>query len=76
MNYPTMWFKEALRYNSTVAAISRELSRDLQVGDHILPKCCLVDIFLYQINRYPDVWDKPHEFNPERFNEHASDRVA
>jgi cytochrome P450 len=76
MNYLTMCIKETLRYNSTVAGIARELSRDLKVGNHTLPKGCLVHICLYHINRDPDVWENPHEFNPERFNQHnSSDRA-
>jgi cytochrome P450 len=77
MNYLTMCIKETLRYNSTVPVISRELSHDLQVGSHSLPKGCFVDIILYKINRDPSAWENPHEFNPERFNQqNASERAA
>ncbi|XP_064650262.1 cytochrome P450 4F2-like [Lineus longissimus] len=68
LTHVIMGIKETLRYFGTVPMISRKLTRDIQVGDHLLPSGVDVNIMLFLIHRHPSVWEKPDEFIPERFS--------
>ncbi|XP_055608121.1 probable cytochrome P450 305a1 [Uranotaenia lowii] len=52
-----------------VAAISgpRRATRDIKMGGYTIPKNTTVFVDLKSVHMDPEYWQKPEEFNPERF---------
>ncbi|KAF5812717.1 putative cytochrome P450 [Helianthus annuus] len=42
-------------------------SKDSMVGGYTIPKGCVIFLNVLSIHRNPKYWDKPMEFNPDRF---------
>ena len=38
-----------------------------QLGEYRLPPGCMVMVLHWKLNRDPDLWSKPEQFQPERF---------
>ena len=52
-----------------VYIIDKQLTEDLQLGNHHLVKGTLVSISMQGIHRNPNVWKNPDEFDPDRWSE-------
>ncbi|XP_011706504.1 PREDICTED: cytochrome P450 4g15-like, partial [Wasmannia auropunctata] len=67
MNYMDRVIKETMRLFPTVPMISRQLSKDLQIGDSILPKNTNVILAFMRMYRNEKYWPNPLKFDPDRF---------
>jgi cytochrome P450 len=59
-------FEEGLRYDSPVQTFFRTTSRDVEIGDGVIPAHRKVLLFMASANRDPARWDKPDRFDVER----------
>jgi cytochrome P450 family 135 len=53
-------------------AVARQLTEQVQIGDHLLPAGIRVAPCIYLVHRRADVYPQPYEFRPERFLEQAA----
>ena len=67
--YTSNVMKETLRLYTVIPFVNRTTAEDITLrdADLTLPKgtTCLIPLFL--MNRDPDVWENPNDFNPDRF---------
>ena len=61
--------QETLRMYSIIPAVTRVATEEVHIkeANMTIPKGATVMIPLFLINRDPELWEKPSEFNPERF---------
>ena len=68
MHYLRATIYEALRLSSlTPLGVPRKATETTRVGGFDIPKGTTVIFNLYAMNHDSLVWQKPHDFNPERF---------
>lgn len=67
--YTLMVIKETMRIEPTVAIIPRALLEDVELGGYRLEKDSIVFIPPYIVHRDPRWWNKPENFDPNRFSE-------
>lgn len=71
LEYCSNVMKETLRLYTVIPFVNRTTSDDVKLrdADIELPKdtTCLIPLCL--LNRDPDVWENPNDFNPDRFND-------
>jgi len=60
-------FREALRLYPPVGCLLREAGEDTQIRDKEVKKESLVLISPWLIQRHRELWDRPDEFDPARF---------
>ncbi|KAK9097253.1 hypothetical protein Sjap_022750 [Stephania japonica] len=58
---------ETLRHYPTGPVIIHESNRDCAIDGHHVPTGTMIFLNLWAVHRDETVWDKPYEFNPERF---------
>jgi len=68
--------REGLRLHPAGVISPREAARDIQVGEHTIPKGTLILWSAHLSGRDPDVWDDPLRFNPDRFHNMTEDQQA
>ena len=68
LQYLTQFVKESMRLSGTVPYIGRRLTKPMEIDGHLLPVGTEITISILGIHRHPDVWDKPLEFDPDRFS--------
>ena len=68
-------FKEALRLYPPVHSIGREASRDVAIGGHRLERGALVIVSAFLIHRRDDLYPRPDDFAPGRFDDDAEARL-
>jgi len=67
---------EIMRYKTLVpVGVPHATMCDTEVGGCFIPSGTMVFSNLYAAHMDPDVWDKPHEFRPERFLNEAGDVI-
>jgi cytochrome P450 len=59
---------EALRLCPPAASISRFVKRDIEVDGRRVPAGTLAVVGVYAMHRDPALWDRPLEFDPDRFS--------
>ncbi|KAL0923633.1 hypothetical protein M5K25_007698 [Dendrobium thyrsiflorum] len=60
--------KETLRLHSVIPLlVPRVPVRPITIAGHLIPAGARVVTNVWAIQNNPEVWDKPHEFRPERF---------
>jgi cytochrome P450 len=74
--YITAVVNETLRVRPVVPIVVRLLQDELQVGPYTLPAGTRVTPSLYLTNRNPRVYDRPRDFEPERFLDGAPDTFS
>jgi fatty-acid peroxygenase len=62
-----MFVQEVRRYYPFVPALGARARKDFMLNDYELKKGELVLLDIYGMNHDPLIWEKPDEFNPERF---------
>jgi len=55
--------------------LTREAAHDTELDGVMLPKGTIISIHINAVNQHPDVWDRPTEFDPERFLQTKQPRV-
>lgn len=74
LKFLTNVFKEALRLYPPVGFFAREAKQDVQIRDKKVKKGSGMVVAPWLIHRHEEFWDRPHEFNPSRFeNEYRKD---
>ena len=77
LGYVWMVIQEAMRLFPPVWIIARMAEKDDEIEGYTIPAGTLVLISPYTMHRHPDLWDRPEEFIPERFDpSHADERAA
>ncbi len=67
LTYTRMVLDEALRLYPPAYGLSRQTREPIEVRGYHLPKGALIAILQYVTHRHPDFWERPEEFDPERF---------
>jgi cytochrome P450 family 4 subfamily B polypeptide 1 len=70
--FTTQFIKEAMRLFPPVPNIHRDMTRDIQLHDTVLPKGAWAFIDILGLHHNPLVWDNPEEFRPSRFSAESS----
>lgn len=60
-------FKESMRLHPPVYLFSRRTLKDIEVGGYQIPAGWHVGVSTYALHRSPDLWERPDEFWPERW---------
>jgi cytochrome P450 len=68
-----MAIEEALRLYPPIWALPRQAVADDEIGGYRIPARSTVVLCSFLTHRHPGVWDRPDEFDPERF---TPERVA
>ena len=68
--------RETLRLHPAGVISPREAATDIQVGDITIPQGTLVLWSPHLAGRDPDVWERPLEFEPDRFIEMTDEQRA
>ncbi len=68
LHYTTWCIKESMRLYPPVYSFSRSSSKELHLGNVVIPKHTEFPISVFQIHRNPAVWDNPSVYDPDRFN--------
>uniref|UniRef100_UPI003B5B09D0 cytochrome P450 4C1-like n=1 Tax=Leptopilina heterotoma TaxID=63436 RepID=UPI003B5B09D0 len=74
LTYLEQCIKETLRLYPSVPLISRQLSTDLQLKNHLIPAGCSTDLHIFDLHRDPNFWPDPEKFDPERFSPERSQK--
>lgn len=68
MNLTDRVLKEALRlYPSAWSLFLREVTEEMQLGNHTFPKGAVIYISPWVVHHDPRWWPEPQKFNPSRF---------
>ncbi|CAG9765182.1 unnamed protein product [Ceutorhynchus assimilis] len=65
--YIDMCIKEVLRLFPIAPIILRQCTEDFELDHWTIPKGCALVIPIFNLQRDPRYWEKPHEFYPEHF---------
>ncbi|OQW79291.1 MAG: cytochrome P450 [Proteobacteria bacterium ST_bin11] len=72
LSYTKAALNETLRLYPPTSALSTQTVHDIELGDFGIPKGVTVLLSMHTTNHSPRLWDKPEEFNPNRFLETAT----
>ncbi|KAL5287912.1 hypothetical protein ACFFRR_008636 [Megaselia abdita] len=67
MAYLDLYIKECQRLYTIVPLTGRQVHKDTQIGNYLLPKGSVLWINNYAMANDEDYFENPQEFNPERF---------
>lgn len=68
LHYMAQCIKESQRLCATVPYLSRTLTQPLTIDGHVIPAGTTIGVPIMAVHRHPDVWDRPAEFDPDRFS--------
>jgi cytochrome P450 len=68
LEYTIQVFHEALRMCPPAAGVGRLAVRDIAVDGYRVQKGSLVAVGIYALHHDPTLWDRPEEFDPDRFS--------
>ena len=58
--------EEAMRLHPPAYVVSREATREVTIGDHVMPQGATILINVRGIHRNPTYWENPLQFDPAR----------
>lgn len=67
LTYTRRVLQEALRLRSPAWFFARQTAEDDVIDGRFIPAGSLVMPLLYSTHRHPAVWDRPEQFDPDRF---------
>ena len=67
LRYTKMIIEETLRLHPPFWFENRNVTKDVILGGHSVPKGSLIVFSRYSLHRHPKFWKDPDRFNPERF---------
>lgn len=65
---------ESMRLWPAVHNVVREARAATMLREHAIAKGTLAFVSIYGLHRHPDLWERPHDFLPERFGDRALPR--
>jgi cytochrome P450 len=68
LRYTVQVLQEALRLCPPAPSIPRLITRDIEVDGYLVTAGTLCAIGVYAMHRDPALWDRPLEFDPDRFS--------
>jgi cytochrome P450 len=69
MEYLDKVISESLRlYPPVVSFVVRRVGEDITLGQYKIPEGMNIQIPVWQIHHDPNLWPKPYQFDPERFD--------
>lgn len=75
LGYTVQVLKEALRLCPPAPGSARVAMRDMVVDGHQVKAGTLLLFGIYAVHRDPQLWDRPLEFDPDRFRPEAARRL-
>jgi cytochrome P450 len=72
LNLSRMAIEESMRLYPPIWAVPRQAVTDDEIGGYRIPAKCTVCLCPYVTHRHPAVWERPDEFDPERFTPERS----
>lgn len=67
LQYTKMVIEESMRLYPPAWGMGRRAVEDDEVGGYFIPAQSVVVMLQYVTHRHPDFWERPEEFDPERF---------
>jgi cytochrome P450 len=67
MTYTNAVLNESMRLYPPAWITDRQNVEDDNLGEFNIKKGTLIGVSFYELHRNPEYWDKPDEFNPDRF---------
>ena len=74
MKYLDCIIKETLRVRPTVIAVSRQMEKDVEVNNMVIPRGTEVAFDFSNLHRDEKVWENPRKFIPERFEDYYENK--
>ena len=68
LTYTTQVIEEAMRLYPPAWLVDREAINDDEVDGIKIKKGIPISCVIYSMHRHPDFWNKPNEFDPDRFS--------
>lgn len=65
--YTNAVIKESMRLYPPVSLLGREAVEDVEIGDYLIPKGCVVMLSQWVMHHSPKYFDEPETFQPERW---------
>jgi cytochrome P450 len=72
LNQTRMAIEESMRLYPPIWAVPRQAVADDQIGGFRIPAGSTVCLCPFVTHRHPDVWERPDEFDPDRFSPERS----
>lgn len=70
--YTRQVFSESMRLYPPAPIITRTALKDFRLGDFLIPEGTVMFVPIYAVHHHPTIWDRPEQFDPDRFAHEAS----